>query len=183
MRYTAFVALLLSVLLCDGAAFAGSAGRCGGNGGSKAAFLSCPSGQYVVGLSAKGDRYVDRLGIRCAPFSSSGKRGAIAHTASAGGTGGTANASGQCVGNSAFIGLVARGDVWLDSIGNARCASRASGGGFEAATAQGSTLIEFNIGGYGGKQCSLRCPAGEAIYEIRVRYGAWIDSIEVLCRR
>lgn len=178
----AFIAVLAVLPLLTGTAHSASIGRCGGDGGSQTAQLSCPSGQYVVGLSAKGGKYVDRLGVQCAPFNAAGVRRPIAYSAGAGGTGGTQSAGGVCGGNGAFVRILGRGGAWLDKLDLARCAERKASGGFAGTEGANSTLVEFYVGGGGGRPCTLACPTGQAIHKITVRYGSWIDSIEVFCR-
>jgi hypothetical protein len=169
---------VLAVTLAAAPAMA--AQQCGGSGGGLT-HLTCPTGQYVVGLSVKGGQYLDRLGIRCAPFSATGKRGAATYSASAGGSGGSVAASGQCSGDQAMVRLDLRSGTWVDKLGSARCAKRVAAGGFAPPTSGAEGRISFNVGGHKGKDCSLACPSGTAIRQIKVAHAAWIDMIEVVC--
>lgn len=179
-KHGTLAAILVLLTMLPGMAAAASIGRCGSGGGSQTASLSCPPGQYVVALSAKGGDYLDRLGIKCAPFNASGVRGSMAHTAGAGGSGGTESASSTCSGNRAIGYILTYSGSWVDALTSALCAQRKAAGGFDEVKFE--SRLEFNVGGKHGRQCSLTCPAGQAIHKITVRYGAWIDSIEAFCQ-
>jgi len=178
----AIAVAVAAAALWGGSAQAASIGRCGGGGGPQSAQLSCPEGQYVVRLSATGGDYVDRIGIRCASFNAAGARSALGHSASAGGGGGSESATGTCPGNRAVASIWTFSGDWLDVLGSANCAQRRAAGGFGPLNDGTSVLMEFDVGGDGGRLCHLICPAGQAVHKITVRYGWWIDSIEVFCR-
>jgi hypothetical protein len=176
-------AICLAILMAlSSPAEAASIGRCGGNGGPSTASLSCPSGQYIIGLSAVGGRYVDKIGVRCAAFNPAGVRGPQGYSGSAGGSGGDHSASATCTGNAAIARMLARGASWLDAVANFRCDQRKPAGGFEKPASPGAGLMELNVGGFRGEPCRLSCPEGQAMHMIKVRYGSWVDSIEVFCR-
>lgn len=174
----AVAVLTLAAMLSD-AADAASVGRCGGNGGSKTTSLSCPPGMYIIGLTAKGGDYLDHLGIKCAPFNAAGKRGAVGHTAGAGGTGGNQSVNSSCSGNRAISSLLAYSGSWVDRLASALCAERKPAGGFEGG--KFDARLELDVGGSHGSQCRLSCPTGQALNKLKIRYGAWIDSIEAFC--
>jgi len=161
-------------------AWAGGTGRCGGTGGSNQKTLTCPSGQYVVGLQGRGGTYVDLVGIACAPIGADGKRGTIGTFMSAGPGGGTNTGSGICPGRDAVRAIRGNSGIWYDYLGDGACSGRvASTGRFEDRDA---TTAPVKVGGSGGSQCRVGCPTGEALYSITVKYGSWIDSISGQCR-
>lgn len=177
------VAALIAALLIPGSVEAASIGACGGGGGSQSATLSCPTGQYIVGVFARGGSYVDRIGIRCAPFTiGTGARGAPGAFQYAGGTGGSTSKSATCSGNRAVARIATRSGGYVDSATDLICVPRISSGGFSALGGSNNKFISFEVGGNGGDSCVLACPGGEAMNRIIVRYGSWIDSIEAFCR-
>jgi hypothetical protein len=164
---------------------AASIGQCGGGGGSQSKTLSCPAGQYVVGVFVRYASYTDRIGVRCAAFDAQGKRGQLGAFQYAGGTGGNFDASDTCSGNRGLIGLFTRAGSYVDRVTMGICEVRKAGGGFPVPSGQNASDF-FNlaetVGFVGGRSCNLRCPNGEAIHRLIVRYGSWIDSIEAFCR-
>jgi hypothetical protein len=164
---------------------AASVGQCGGGGGSQSKTLSCPAGQYVVGVFVRYASYTDRIGIRCAGFDAAGKRGTAGAFQYAGGTGGSYSASDTCSGNRALISLSTRAGSYVDRVTFATCELRQAGGGFPVPSGQNPSDffdLASTVGLVGGGSCGLRCPNGEAIHRLIVRYGSWIDSIEAFCR-
>lgn len=163
------------------AAWAGSTGRCGGTGGPNQKTLTCQSGQYVVGLQARGGTYVDLVGIACAPIGANGKRGTIGAFKSAGPGGGTQSRDGFCPGSTAVTRIEGRSGVWYDRLSDGACRGRDLGTGRFDSPEQVGPLI--NVGGVlGGRPCAIPCPSGEALISVSVRYGSWIDSISGQCR-
>jgi hypothetical protein len=170
------VALSLCNLL---AAQAGSAGRCGGTGGEHSKTLSCPSGQYIAGIGARGAAFVDEFSIACRKLPTSGAAGALGDFSTAGPGGGTGSGSGLCDKGQAVIVMFFKSGIYLDNIKSGICAKRAGTGW----NVQAQSDIDLGIGGLGGESCSLNCPSGEAMYQVTVKYGAWVDSVKGNCRR
>jgi hypothetical protein len=176
---TRFGAALIAALMMTGSAEAASVGVCGGGGGSQSKTLSCPSGQYIVGLSVRAGYFIDRIGVRCASIASTGKRGTLGAFQFAGGTGGSESDSATCRANGAVIGLDIRAGSYIDKVFAGRCRSRQAQGGF---VGNPHSIVFRDIGGFRGNECVLICSGGEAIHRIIVRYGSWLDSIEAFCR-
>ncbi len=169
--------LLLGVFIP--AAWASSTGRCGGTGGKNQKTLTCPSGQYVVGLQAKGDSYVDLVGIACAPIGADRKRGTVGAFMSAGPGGGRYGGSGICQGNRAVTAIRGKSGVYYDKIGDVVCNPRLATGRFDRGDHASAGV---NAGGGGGGVCRMDCPSGEALYSVTVKYGSWVDSVSGQCR-
>ena len=175
---TALIALLIPCSV-----EAASVGVCGGGGGSQSTTLSCPTGQYIVGVSVRFDAYVDRIGIRCAAVDQSGHRGTLGAFQFAGGTGGSFVQSKTCSGNRAMIEILTKAGVYVDSTQEYDCETRKPQGGFDVAPGKRpSEQLLVASGGHGGQLCELACSPGEALNKLIVRYGSWIDSIEAFCR-
>jgi hypothetical protein len=160
-------------------ALASDIGRCGGTGGNVSITKSCPAGQYVVGLYARGFQFVDQVGIRCAPFNAQGQVGTPGAWQIAGPGGGTGSNSAHCTGNGAIARIPTASGLYLDYIYQIECHARKTSGGFESVRYEWKSV---GIGGPGGIPCSLTCPSGEALYGIKIKYGSWIDSLRGFCR-
>jgi hypothetical protein len=178
-RPTRCGAALIAALATTGPADAASVGVCGGSGGSQSKTLSCPAGQYIVGLSMRAGTYIDRIGIRCASIDSTGKRGKPGAFQYAGGAGGTDSESGTCPRSGAVTAIHMKAGSYIDRAIHGVCKARAVQGDFDAPT---HTVINLYIGGTGGTDCRLLCSEGEAMHRLIVRYGSWVDSIEGFCR-
>jgi hypothetical protein len=157
--------ILISLLAAypPGGAAASSAGRCGGTGGQHSKTLSCPSGQYVTGVFAKGGVYVDKVGISCKGA------GGTTDFIYAGSSGGTNQDRGFCPDRYFVHQLALSSGVYVDQFSSFQC-----GGSFHD--------ITLEIGGRGGDLCWISCPNGEELYQLTVRYGDWVDSIAGKCR-
>jgi hypothetical protein len=169
------------VALGLGEAEASSAGRCGGTGGPHSKTLTCPAGQYVVGLSARGGVYVDQVSIACQKIPTSGQFGPRGGFLSAGPGGGTDQHGGFCDLHQAVAFLRLKSGIYLDHFTNGGCNAR-EGDGWRVSEGNQSSA-DVDIGGPGGISCTVSCPPGEALYGVSVRYGAWIDSISGQCRK
>ena len=172
--------LMLSVLVlvvAAGAAEASSTGRCGG-GGPKTKALSCPSGAYVVGISARGTAFVDQIGIRCAKFAAAGKRIGQGSWFTGGPGGGNFNGDANCGTTKAVKGISLLAGTYVDKVTEIMCAKRNAGGGFAGITDRPT----IEIGGWGGLYGELKCPASEALSGVTITHGSWVDSITGTCR-
>ncbi|MGD9913463.1 MAG: hypothetical protein AB7S80_05220 [Rhizobiaceae bacterium] len=182
MRGMLLVAIALAGVLAQGQlAAASSAGRCGGGGGQKTKTLTCPKGQYIVGVAARGGAFVDEISVACQKIPTSGEPGPRGAFRSAGTGGGTDARSGFCRAAQAVMELSTKGGAYLDRVKVASCNPRRNTGAWETVGINSS--VSLNIGGLGGTDCTIECPAGEALYELTVKYGGWIDSIRGQCRQ
>lgn len=178
-RWTVAIPAILALLLAS-AAQASSTGRCGGNGPNSTS-ITCARGQYVVGISARGDSYVDQIGIRCASFDKAGKRIGSGSWKTVGPGGGDNSRDKTCASTRAVTDVAVRSGIYLDRVLSASCRKRVAGGFDETPAA--STNLDIDIGGLlGGSFCELECPGGEALYGVTVTHGSWIDSITGKCR-
>lgn len=182
LRYQ-LVAAALVAALAPSMAMANSSAKCGGDGDNKKATLSCETGSYAVGITARGATYVDKFGIRCASFNKSGKRGALGSYKNGGSSGGSTTGSATCGADQAVTGISTRTGWYVDRITGGVCGQRTGGSGFaEFNPNLNDSDLSMSIGGSGGSPCDLQCAEGEAIWRVIVRYDAWIDSIEIRCK-
>jgi hypothetical protein len=180
MRTGVIAAASLAILLAAGTAEASPAGRCGGTGGPDETSLTCPSGQYVIGLSARGGMFVDQVGVRCAPFDAAGKRIGQGSWRFAGPGGGNHTADNSCASTMAATEIVMNSGIYVDRIVRIGCMKRKAGG-FEEGQYPGPKNI--GVGGTLGFRCNVKCPGGEALFAVIVTHGSWVDSIRGACRR
>ena len=180
MQITNFVAAFLVGAFGAHEAMAGSAGRCGGTGGDQSKTLTCPSGQYVAGVSARGGLFVDEFSIACRKIPATGSAGNLGDYMSAGPGGGIDSESGNCSRKHAVTTLSVNSGSVIDNVFFAKCSSRNDEGGWNADSASGVTV---DIGGPGGVRCRLECPRNEALYKVTVKYGGVIDSLRGECRK
>lgn len=175
---TMCIAMAAAAALLAATANASSTGRCGGTGGDRSKTLTCPEGQYIVGFGARYGVYVDSISIRCAAFDSAGKRKSPGDWKTAGGSGGTLYKDGQCSGDRALTYFEFSSGGYVDKARSGRCFTRQAEGGF------GGSVKDFTVdgGGPGGIYCGMQCPTGEALYEVTVKSGGWVDSIKGKCR-
>lgn len=181
MRDSRWVAAVPAIvmLLFAGAAQATGAGFCGGGGGNQAtARLDCPSGQFIVGISARGASFVDGIGVRCAPFDAAGKRIGQGDWINTGTLGGTTAGDATCASTAAVKSLRLRSGIYVDRVKGIQCTARKPGGFGTPLTSK-----SINVGGGGGADCQLTCPSGEALYSLVVKKGSWIDRIGGGCRK
>lgn len=91
-----------------------------------------------------------------------------------GGGGGTAY-SRDCGANAALVGLQGRSGLWIDQL--TPVCQLISGTGV-----LGQIFTQARIGGSGGSHAGeIRCQAGRVVTGARVRWGAYIDKINLLC--
>jgi hypothetical protein len=174
------VSAMVTLLGMADLANAGSAGRCGGTGGEHTKTLTCPNGQYIAGMAARGGLFVDEFSIACRKLPVDGSVGSLGNYISAGPGGGTKSASGECNRKHAVRRLLIKSGAFVDKIEFGKCGARE---GDDEAWFGDRSSFELNIGGGGGGRCVVQCPNGEALYKVTVKYGGWIDSIRGECRR
>jgi hypothetical protein len=174
-------AALFMAAFCANEAAAGSTGRCGGTGGNHTKVLTCPSGQYIVGLGARGGAFVDQFSIVCQKIPVSGTPGERGDWRDAGPGGGTQSRHAFCKSKQAVLGLRVKSGSLMDKIMGFGCDPR-SGSGWDS-TIGTDTNRSIDIGGPGGIGCDLLCPPTEALYQVTVKYGGVIDSIKGQCRK
>jgi hypothetical protein len=179
MRIALSIWSILAALIQVAPADAGSAGRCGGTGGSNTRTLTCPSGQYVAGIGARGGAFVDEFSIACRKIPVSGDPGDLGGFKSAGPGGGTLTNSGKCGRKDAVKAIVFNSGAFVDKVRNVNCNGREGNGWSDSI----STGFVVDIGGFGGGQCIMRCPVNEALYKVTVKSGGVVDSIRGECRK
>ena len=173
-------AFAIALLLAADAAQASSTGRCGGTGRNSSS-ITCARGQYVVGLAARGDSYVDQIGIRCAAFDAAGQRIGSGQWKTVGPGGGDISRDKTCGSTRAVTDMAVKSGIYVDRVLSGSCRKRVAGGFDETPAA--ATHLEIEIGGLlGGSFCELECPGGEALYGVTITHGAWIDSVTGKCR-
>jgi hypothetical protein len=97
MRLAVTVSIALVAIVAQLAPVAaGSAGRCGGTGGEHTKTLTCPSGQYIAALAARGGLFIDEYSVACRKIPVSGQAGSLGEYKSAGPGGGTSTDSDTC---------------------------------------------------------------------------------------
>jgi hypothetical protein len=176
---TASIALVAIVAHLVPAA-AGSAGKCGGGGGDKSATLTCPSGQYVAGIAARGGLFLDEYSIACRKIPASGAPGSLGDYKTGGPGDSNSIDTDTCDKGHAANELWFRSGAVIDRAEKGFCVKR-SGDGW--GSGDRDSVADISEGGPGGLACFIRCPAGEAIYKLTVKYGGVIDSIRGECRR
>lgn len=160
-------------------AMAGSAGRCGGTGGNHSKTLTCPDGQYIAALGARGGLFVDQFSVACRKIPVSGNSGELGGYKSAGPGGGTRSFSDECDNGHAVRIIDFKSGAVVDKVVSGSCMRR-SGSGW---TRQTDSTASVQIGGGGGISCSITCPSNEAMYKVTVKYGGVVDSIRGECRK
>lgn len=155
--------------------FAVSVGRCGGTGGASTKTLTCPAGQYVVGIYGRGGGFLDSFGIRCAPIAKDGKRGAVGGLMTGGGTGGTLSRDGICSGDRAVFALRFKSGMYVDNAMAGGCRGK------DERSVGTPAVVSLNVGGPGGINCATSCAAEEWMTSVKIRYGGWVESIESFC--
>jgi hypothetical protein len=180
MRTLSLLLIAAATLSQIAPAAASSAGRCGGTGGQHTKTLTCPNGQYIAGIAARGGLFVDEVSIACRKLPKDGSVGSLGSYISAGPGGGTKSASGQCDRKHAARRLHTKSGAFVDRITGAHCGAREleDGGWFAD-----RSYFPIEIGGGGGGECIVQCPNGEALYKLTIKYGGWIDSIRGECRK
>jgi hypothetical protein len=176
---TCAAAMVAAFGIADGAV-AGSAGRCGGTGGEHTKTLTCPTGEYIAALGARGGLLIDEFSIACRKHPVSGQPGEIGGFKSAGPGGGTLSKSGKCGNGHAMNSISFKSGSFIDRVSSGGCNPR-EGSGWAGGTIPSSASV--NVGGPGGIACSIICPIGEALYKVTVRYGGVVDSIRGECRK
>lgn len=122
---------------------------------------------------------MDQYSIACRKIPVSGAPGDLGGFISAGPGGGTQNDSDTCDKPHAVGSIEFSSGIYVDRARGASCSSRSGTGWGDNAPSSAS----IDIGGIGGVKCIISCPTGEAMYQLTVKYGSWIDSISGNCRR
>jgi hypothetical protein len=171
--------IVLGAFMVTGAV-AGSTGRCGGTGGDKTKTLSCPRGEYIVGVGYRAGQYVDSITVQCQAIAADGEPGRRGARETAGGSGGTRSNFKSCRSSSAFVKLTVHSGIWVDLLASGECRAKNNEGRWVRAY----EYLEYELLNLGGtaRKCALECPPGEALTSLTVRYGGWIDSISGQCR-
>jgi hypothetical protein len=173
-------AVLAAVADFGSEANAGATRWCGGNGGDKTLKLSCSSGKLVIGIAGQGASFLDDIGILCGTQQSDGdfeqsgdwKRGPKKVLP---------EGSGICNSGRAVTHLSSRAQLFVDRITQAWCSNCTDDHCFDSVS-----QFTINAGGgndNAGQRCDMKCPEGEGVHAVEVRYGAWIDAIRVHCRK
>jgi hypothetical protein len=162
---------------------AASAGRCGGSGGRQERTVQCRPGEYIVGLGVRRGQYVDSISVECREISPAGAAGRRRDWITVGASGGTRFSSDRCaVFFEAISSVSFYSGAWVDYLQQISCSSRDStDGSWSRSRSPGRIFPQAGL--VGGIPCELRCPPGEALSRITVRYDGWIDSIEGSCRQ
>ncbi len=165
-----------------GAAWAASTGRCGGEGGDRRAVIRCPEGQFIIGVGGRGGAFLNSISIRCAPFDNRGKRGTPQRTWLHGGAeGGSGYREGLCRGDRAVDAIKIRSGAYVDRITRITCVDMTNPVPNSRENKQ-SVEIEAGNSNPTPAFCDLQCPTGEALFQLTVRYGGWMDSVTGQCR-
>lgn len=180
-RFASILALGGLFVLCGAAdSYAGSAGRCGGTGGTQTRNLTCPTGHYVAAIGARAGLYVDEFSLACRKIPATGAAGELGNFMSAGPGGGTNSKSDTCDKGHAVTTITFRSGGFIDTVFNGHCSKRSgSGWGTERDSNAGVTVGNLAF----GVDCDIVCPVGEAMYKVTVKYGGVVDSIKGQCRR
>ncbi|MBT8405229.1 MAG: hypothetical protein KJP18_15300 [Gemmatimonadetes bacterium] len=147
--------------------------------GSKSATLACPGGSVLVGLQIRAGTYVDGFQLRCAEPSRSGlgrhfEGPRLFGLNLAGGLPGISSrtATAVCPRNHVLAGIKARAGDWVDRIMSIRCIEyrRTS-----------VTYRDVGMGGTGGRVHRAYCQPGDAVTEMRVQTGGWMNYFTLTC--
>jgi hypothetical protein len=164
---------------------AGSTGRCGGTGGKFTKSITCPAGEYIVGLGERRGMFVDSISAACRKIPVKGSTEPLGPRQSfqtAGASGGTASSSVVCRDNRAIRVVHVYSGGFVDDLRAASCGERSPDGWSTLHGVEGATL-SLDRNGTGGHSCHLSCPPGEALYKLTVKYDGWVDSVRGECRR
>ena len=124
MRVPMSLLVVVTTFALVTSAVAGSAGRCGGDGGNHTTTLTCPEGQYVAAIGARAGAFIDDFSIACREIPVSGNPGPLGNYMSGGPGGGTRSRSGQCGGGGAVWEIWVNSGGYVDKIKTAGCATR-----------------------------------------------------------
>lgn len=180
MNRTLLIAAL-ALAVTAGPAMASSAGRCGGTGGHSTKTLTCPDGQYIVGIGARAGLVIDEFSIACQKIPVSGSPGSRGGFKSGGPGGGVVSTSAFCKQGQAVTTISTRSGAVVDRVSSGSCQSR-EGDGWKSGNS-GVSFAKLDIGGPGGGFCQLACPQGEAMFKITVKFGGVVDSLRGECRK
>ena len=165
-------------VLCD----AGSMGRCGGTGGTTTKTLTCGTDEFVIEMHGIGGLFLDGIEIDCGKIDSTGHISGVVRRLTAGPK---ANVSmtngGVCRNEYGVIEVDFHCGTFVDQLQGALCGIYSPGTGIF----QNIPFNTFTIaaGGGGGTAVRKFCPNGEGLYQVIVKYGSTIDSVEGVCRK
>jgi hypothetical protein len=145
-------------------------GTLGGTGGVPQA-LNCPPGFVGVGITGRGDRYVDQLALICAYLNVDGSLGALYTTGYTGFWGGNPFTF-TCPANQAIVGFHGRADVYLDRVG-IHCANIVSW--------KTSPTVQFSSdewGGWGGGAFDVTALVSSVVTSLNARGDRYVDQIQ-----
>ncbi|MFZ1681631.1 MAG: hypothetical protein WAT70_11500 [Rhizobiaceae bacterium] len=177
----AFLVATLVLAATAGPVHASSAGRCGGTGGGSTKTLTCPAGQYIVGIGARAGLVIDEFSIACQKIPVSGAAGSRGGFKSGGPGGGVVSRSAFCKQGQAVTSITTHSGGFVDKVHSGACQSR-DGDGWKSGNS-GVSFAELDLGGPGGGFCQLACPQGEAMFKITVKFGGVVDSLRGECRK
>ena len=157
--------------------------RVGGDGGRRTVTMECPSGTFMVGVTATGGKegligfnLLHRVKFDCRSFTGTTQGSATSTTIEAVGdkpvTDIVSRGSGTCPTNQVLYALELRAGFFIDRLHNGMCISGA----------QSQTILNINAGGDAGTRAFLQCPAAEGLYKVVARVGDAIDSLKGYCR-
>lgn len=145
----------------------------GGSGGA-ASSLNCAPDYVAVGIYGRSGRYIDRLGLTCAPLHANGSLGPSYDTGSLGGNGGSSFRLG-CPSGTAIVGVYGRSGRYLDQIGLA-CSG--------VAHWRNHGTVQYystSAGGSGGGYFEDLCPIAYVGSRLNVRTGRYADREQLVC--
>jgi len=180
----AALAAATGALICFGASHASETERVGGTGGQRTWRLECEQADgLLTGMYALGGprtpldmSLVRQVGFVCRGFGAGAYERWTQVVPPVGGfevINETFNEV-HCPPGEALYAIDVRAGLYVDSIRAVRCRNRAG---------RASSPIQVNVGGSGGQDWSLQCPAGEALYRVDAKAGTAIDSLKGYCRR
>ncbi len=153
--------------------------RAGGDGGTHEFIRRCPPGQSLIGIKVKAGTFVDEIVPICwrvrgdswfATWSRVAGNGALS-------TGSNPTRSNPyytryCPGDALVAGIKVKAGIYVDRVMSIRCQKI---GGTQL------TYRGVGAGGNGGSVRRLYCSRGDHVQFFKLRFGRWIDRVEVTC--
>ena len=176
-----FASAWLMLGLAPFALQAGTTPKVGGPGGTKTATAECPSPEFATAVSVRRGTYVHSIQLDCGKLTQ-GTTSFTRYSNVAGPTGGGAAAKQSCKRPAgAVIGIMTKADVYIDQIKSIQCDQIHEGS--PRYLLYKSERHDFNSELTGGVDQDARCPSGEVLYKVTVKYGLWMDSLQGYCRK